>query len=374
MNTLLNQSFILKNSIDVYITNIENNQIIITFHRITTRDRIEIKSNQIIAKLIALFDKKRTIFEILKVLNLENQEDEVINLIKFLLSNDLIIDSSIKCLTNHRYDRQIIYFDDMIVKYRGEYSQEILTSKTVLFLGCGAYSSSLSEILVRSGVSNIILVDYKTIEKNNIDKHLFARQSDIGLFKTDVLSKYLKRINSKVSIVTYNEKILPNTDLSNLITKSIDLVINGLDEPYIGYTSLKIGRFCHNIQLPLYIMGGFDAHLMSSGELIYPPETPCIDCIQKTFQHSLKNWKPRYLNNNKESNNALDYQSNHLGGAAGTAIMSGFSSYLSAFNIINFLISSEIHNKTIRYEYLLNKGRITRFETQKQTGCKICHE
>ena len=87
---------------------------------------------------------------------------------------------------------------------------------------------------------------------------------------------------------------MPQTDLNNWITDDVDLVINGCDEPYIGHTSLKIGRFLQKKNIPMYVMGGFDAHLMSSGELVFSPYTPCIDCCQQTFQKALTNWKPTY--------------------------------------------------------------------------------
>ena len=157
---------------------------------------------------------------------------------------------------------------------------------------------------------------------------------------------------------------------------------NGCDEPYIGHTSLKIGRYAQAKNLPLYITGGFDAHLMSSGEIIYPPKTPCIDCAQKTFIQSLGDWKPIYVNTTnspnittKDKNTTSNFpQNNLIGGAGGLVMMNCFSAHLSCLKILHFLAEdSSFDYRSIRYEYLPNKGILTKFEMKKQENCNVCN-
>lgn len=81
------------------------------------------------------------------------------------------------------------------------------------------------------------MVDYKLVTKSSIDRHLFTRLNDIGLAKVEVLKNYLKTIDSTVTIDTYQECLLPQTDLSKWITDDTNLIINSCDEPYIGHTS-----------------------------------------------------------------------------------------------------------------------------------------
>ncbi|HFK3157187.1 TPA: ThiF family adenylyltransferase, partial [Citrobacter sedlakii] len=109
------------------------------------------------------------------------------------------------------------------------------------------------------------------------------------------------------------------------------LIINTCDEPYIGHTSLKLGRYAQARAIPLYVSGGFDAHLMSSGELIFPPHTPCIDCAQNTFSKALKGWKPVYsIVNNPQLDLSKSVYDNYIpGGPGGLAMMNGFSANLS---------------------------------------------
>ena len=121
---------------------------------------------------------------------------------------------------------------------------------------------------------------------------------------------------------------------------------------------------------------------MSSGELINPPNTPCIDCVQKTFNIALKDWKPTYSNVVNDINTVTEshhsdlpkIENYQIGGAGGLAMMSGFSAYLSALTLLRFLAENEFYQyKTVRYEYLPNSGEMTEFEMEKQEKCNVCN-
>lgn len=376
---MLNKFYKIQDTIDVYVKDLfENDKVIITFHKMTTRQRVEIITKKNVAEFLALLDGKRSTVQILQMLG-EFSESEAENLIMYLLKEHLIIDSTLKNEVDERYERQINYFDDMILDRRGSETQNILASKKIVILGCGAIGSNIAEILVRSGVKSLTLVDYKKITHGNIDLHLYANTEDINQFKVDVLAVYLNKINTKVKILKHNQKLLPNTDLSKWIGDNDDLVINTCDEPYIGHTSLKLGRYLQSKNIALYVAGGFDAHLMSSGELIYPPFTPCIDCSQQTFTKALDGWKPTYsLIKTSESiieNDKFVQDSNYtVGGSGGLIMMSSFSANLSCMKIIQFLCEDSTLDYTpIRYEYLANKGVMTEFSLSRQEKCNVCN-
>ena len=150
---------------------------------------------------------------------------------------------------------------------------------------------------------------------------------------------------------------------------------------------MKLGLYLQNKNIPLYVMGGFDAHLMSSGELVYPPKTPCISCIQKTFSNALEDWQPTYITTNSFQQmdmSALDINidkkqhdikfTNNIGGAGGMIMMSAYSANISSLKIIHFLIDDPHYDYQImRYEYLPNTGKMTGFGLLKQEGCDVCN-
>ena len=188
-------------------------KVFLTFHKMTTRERIEIIAGRAVAKFISLIDGTRTAEAILREIGDFNKE-EALKLIKFLKKNRLIINAKYKEEINHRYSRQISYFDDMILDRRGANTQKILASKKIVILGCGATSSAIAENLVRAGIIYLTLVDYKNIEASSLDRHLFARPNNIGSSKVDVLKNYLKSINKDIKVDTYQELLSPKTDLS----------------------------------------------------------------------------------------------------------------------------------------------------------------
>lgn len=371
---ILNKKYLLKNTIDIYVTDMKDEKVLITFHKITTRDRIEILTNKTVAEFIALLNGDNSIDKIYSQLSLDIEMSQVKDLIYFLLKNKLITEKA-REIPSSRYDRQEAFFDDLYLSQDGNESQELLSNKSIVFLGCGSFSGALAEILVRMGVGKITLVDYKKVTLSTLARHLYTRANDIGKDKINVLESYLKRIDPSLEVKKISTVVAHDSDLKLLIGSGTDLVINGLDEPYIGHTSLKIGRYLSPLKIPMYVMGGFDAHLMSSGELINPPQTPCIDCVQNSFQIALKDWTP-YYNSNAEA--TLPTESLITGNSiysGGLCLMSNFSAYLSASTIIDFFLSGKDSTRDlmIRYEYLPNKGEMTQFKTSKKMGCTVCY-
>ncbi|MBA2798694.1 ThiF family adenylyltransferase [Aeromonas veronii] len=373
---MLNKIFKVKETVDIFITENELDEFItLTFHVMTTRDRLEIKTNRNVAKFIASFNGETSVGNIIKSIGSIKYEDAK-KLIDFLLLHHLIYDTSQQPISNPRFNRQVTFWDDFVLERSGTETQNILENKKIVIFGCGSIGGRIAEILVRSGVKNITIVDYKQVRKSDSIRHCYYNPSYIGKPKPLALSNFLSKINSEVKVKSYCEKLLPETDLSNYINNEIDLVINTCDEPYIGHTSLKIGRFLNQLKIPLYISGGFDAHLMSSGELIFPPLTPCIDCAQNTFSKALKEWKPIYTEVERDSIKSNSFRTPYIsGGPGGLAMMSGFSANLCCIKILQFLLDdSTFDYKCERYEYLPNMGDMTRFTLKKQEGCIICHE
>lgn len=376
---MLNKKFKLQDTLDVYLSELEDEKVLITFNRMTTRERKEIIAHQIIAKILASLDGERTVEDILNSFGKFN-ESAAIKFLNFLVSEHFVYEACEKKFNGSRYSRQIAYFDDMVFNHSGLVSQQLLKQKHIVIIGCGAVTGAMAEILVRAGVEKLTLVDYQKVRQSDLLRHIFCREENIGEYKIDVLYQYLKRINSRVEISLFYDMLRPQTDLNQWIADDISLVINGCDEPYIGHTSLKIGRFVQKKNIPMYVMGGFDAHLMSSGELVFPPRTPCIDCCQQTFQKALTDWKPIYKDISvSDSFIGTDISVENrvvadIGGAGGISVMSSFSANLSCLRIIHFLIEDNNFDYTAeRHEYLVNKGEMTAFQMRKQEGfCRIC--
>lgn len=86
----------------------------------------------------------------------------------------------------------------------GDIAVKKLQTKTVMVVGCGAVGSFAIEALSRSGIGNIILVDFDVVEQSNINRQLFALHSTIGRPKVDVAAARIADISPDINVQTFN--------------------------------------------------------------------------------------------------------------------------------------------------------------------------
>lgn len=110
----------------------------------------------------------------------------------------------------------------------------ILQSKTVAVFGLGGVGSFIAEGLCRAGIGKLVLCDGDKIDKSNINRQLFALNSTVGRYKTEVAKERLKDINPNVEIVIYTKRFDATTkdefDFSGVdyIADAIDTVTSKL--------------------------------------------------------------------------------------------------------------------------------------------------
>ena len=104
----------------------------------------------------------------------------------------------------------------------------LLSEKTVLILGCGGVGGYVCEALARSGIGNLILVDYDVVCESNINRQIVALKSTLGKKKTDVLKTRVKEINELCNVITIDEFI--NVDnFFDLFNYKIDYFVDACD-------------------------------------------------------------------------------------------------------------------------------------------------
>ena len=69
--------------------------------------------------------------------------------------------------------RQIKYLKSH--KNFNEKKFKIFLNKKILIVGCGGIGSNLSNYLIRSGFSNLVLCDSDIIEENNLQRQFFLK-------------------------------------------------------------------------------------------------------------------------------------------------------------------------------------------------------
>jgi len=64
-------------------------------------------------------------------------------------------------------------------------------------IGCGSVGSTLAELLVRFGLTNLALYDFDTVEPHNLANQIF-RQEHVGIPKVKALAGMLAEINPEI--------------------------------------------------------------------------------------------------------------------------------------------------------------------------------
>ena len=88
-----------------------------------------------------------------------------------------------------------------------------LMNATVMVVGCGAVGSVAIEALARTGVGNLIIVDFDKVESSNINRQLFALDSTIGKPKVDVAKARIADINPNINVQAFDMFWDKDTDL-----------------------------------------------------------------------------------------------------------------------------------------------------------------
>lgn len=356
----------IKDSVDIFLSN----EHYLMVYYMNSRQRKSFRANEEMVHLLETIDGEKTVEEIASIMSEKwSVDSECTNQIMDKLQENRIITEVVSqqnILSEKlikRYTRQINYFSEFLgSELEGIAAQRKLMDSNIIIFGCGAVGGNIAMQLVMAGVGHIILFDYDRNEPSDVSRHMYFRKQYIGMNKVDSLKAELMRINSYTDVRCIVEWMKPETDVVELI-RSADFVVNTLDEPYIGYTASKISRICVKYKIPHYIAGGFDAHLASTGELIIPYVTPCVECYTTHFREVLKDWKPK--------KHPVERRYTEIGGVAS---MSLFSSSYACIEIIKYiagLVQMEDSYK-IRGEFLFHDMSLTYLNVKKNPECPIC--
>lgn len=169
---------------------------------------------------------------------------------------------------NERYSRQILFSNI------GNTGQEKLRRSRVLLVGCGALGSSHAEMLARSGIGKLRIVDRDFVEFTNLQRQTLFKESDAAerMPKAVAAKARIAEINSEVEV----ESMIADVNPSNVeaLIRDCDLILDGTDNFQVRYL-LNDACVKHH---KTWIYG---AAVSSYGTTmtIISGETPCLRCI-----------------------------------------------------------------------------------------------
>lgn len=129
----------------------------------------------------------------------------------------------------------------------GKEKVDYLKDKKVLVVGLGGVGGSVCLSLVRSGISNITLVDYDIVEESNLNRQVIAYKSTIGRKKIDVMKEFILNINPLCNVTCY-DLFVTEENISYIFKEKYDYVIDACDS-----VPAKKGliRYCFDENIPI---------------------------------------------------------------------------------------------------------------------------
>ncbi len=120
----------------------------------------------------------------------------------------------------------------------GEEAVNKLKDKRVIVFGIGGVGGHVVEVLARSGVGAIDLVDHDTVAMSNINRQLIATYATLGRKKIDVMKERILSIQPECQVTLWDTFYLPEesdkfpfegydyiVDAIDTVTAKIDLVL-----------------------------------------------------------------------------------------------------------------------------------------------------
>lgn len=111
----------------------------------------------------------------------------------------------------------------------GEPAFSALQSAHVLVVGLGGVGGIVAEILARSGVGRLTVVDGDVFEPTNLNRQILCTVNDIGMNKAEAAKDRLRSVNPDCEVravsMFLNEQTLPN-----ILDCSYDYCIDAIDD------------------------------------------------------------------------------------------------------------------------------------------------
>ena len=166
-----------------------------------------------------------------------------------------------------RYSKQII------LKNIGILGQKKIFSSRVLVVGVGGLGCPLSLYLANTGVGNIGLVDNDKVEISNLNRQIIFNKKDIGKFKVIQAKKFLNKVNKKVKVNIYKDRL--NEKNIKKILNNYDIICDCSDNFTTRYMLNDYSLVNKKILISAAI-SKFDAHIFNFN---FTKNIPCYRCF-----------------------------------------------------------------------------------------------
>lgn len=233
-----------------------------------------------------------------------------------------------------RYIRQEIF--DKI----GKENQKKLKKSKITIVGIGALGTIVLDILARSGVGEITIIDGDIIELNNLQRQTLFNEKDIDKPKADVAKQKILQINSEIKIKSHSI----NLNHNNINLLKSDLILDCTDNIQ---TRFLINDYARTNNIPWIFCSVIEAKGMTMN---ITKKTPCFRCVFNEPSEELEKC---------DSSGILATTPHSLAA-------------IQATEAIKILTNQDYSKDLIHYDLWNNK--LTKVKIKNRKDCKTCNK
>jgi molybdopterin-synthase adenylyltransferase len=166
------------------------------------------------------------------------------------------------------------YSRQMLFEPIGREGQEHLRASCAVLVGCGAIGADVANLLVRSGIGRLRILDRDFVELSNLQRQSLFDESDAAeaLPKAVAAERHLRAINSDVQV----EGIVADVNTQNVgeLLSGFPLILDGTDN---FETRFLVNDFAVKSGIPWIYAAAVASYGITM--TILPEQTACLACL-----------------------------------------------------------------------------------------------
>jgi tRNA A37 threonylcarbamoyladenosine dehydratase len=119
-------------------------------------------------------------------------------------------------------------WQERTIQLLGEEKHSRLGNAHVLVVGMGGVGSMAAEMICRSGVGSMTIIDGDTVQPGNLNRQIPATHRTLGRSKALVMGERLKEINPGLKLIVLDEFIREER-IPEILEGSFDYVVDAID-------------------------------------------------------------------------------------------------------------------------------------------------
>jgi molybdopterin-synthase adenylyltransferase len=169
---------------------------------------------------------------------------------------------------DQKYSRQMLFAP------LGRDGQERLAASSAVLVGCGAIGAAAANLLVRSGIGRLRILDRDFVEVSNLQRQSLFNEEDAreALPKAVAAERNLRSINSDVQVEGVVADLTPRNAVEFL--SGYPLLLDGTDN---FETRFLINDFAVQTTTPWIYAAAVASYGLTMA--ILPGQTPCLACL-----------------------------------------------------------------------------------------------